>query len=103
MRDDFFVFVAVADNKVVGGLTAYTLQQYYSVSPLVFIYDIAIRTDAQRQGVGKRLISHLTNYCKDNNFEEMFVLVSEKITNECLFLFLIFNSKPSAIIFCSVS
>ena len=77
MRDDFFVFVAVADNKVVGGLTAYTLQQYYSVSPLVFIYDIAIRTDAQRQGVGKRLISHLTNYCKDNNFEEMFVLADE--------------------------
>ena len=76
-KEDFFVFVAVLDNKVVGGLTAYALQQYYSVLPLVFIYDIAIRTEVQRQGVGKLLISSLTSYCKDNGFEEMFVLADE--------------------------
>jgi ribosomal protein S18 acetylase RimI-like enzyme len=77
VKEDFFVFVALLDNKVVGGLTAYTLQQYYSVSPLVFIYDIAIDAAVQRQGVGKRLISNLTNYCKDNGYEEMFVLADE--------------------------
>ncbi len=76
-KEEFFVFVAMLGNKVVGGLTAYTLQQYYSVSPLIFIYDIAIKTEVQRQGVGKRLISTLSNYCKDNGYEEMFVLADE--------------------------
>ena len=33
VKDDFLVFVAVAGNNVVGGLTAYILQQYYAVSP----------------------------------------------------------------------
>ena len=76
-KEDFFVFVAMSDNNIVGGLTAYTLQQYYSVSPLVFLYDIAIKTKMQRQGVGKLLISNLTNYCKDRGYEEMFVLADE--------------------------
>lgn len=76
-KEDFFVFVAVLDNNVVGGLTAYTLQQYYSVSPIVFIYDIAIKTEVQRQGIGKRLISKVTNYFRDHGYEEMFVLADE--------------------------
>ena len=76
-KEDFFSFIAVLGNKVVGGLTTYTLKQYYSVAPLVFIYDIAVKTEVQRQGVGKLLISSLSGYCKDNGYEEMFVLADE--------------------------
>ena len=76
-KEDFFSFVAVLENKVVGGLTTYTLKQYYSIAPLVFIYDIAVKTEVQRQGVGKLLISGLSGYCKDNGYEEMFVLADE--------------------------
>jgi len=76
-KEDFFSFVAVLENKVVGGLTTYTLKQYYSIAPLVFIYDIAVKTEVQRQGVGKLLISSLSGYCKDNGYEEMFVLADE--------------------------
>ncbi len=36
-KNGFFVFVALLHNKVVGGLTSYTMQQYYSKSPLVYI------------------------------------------------------------------
>ena len=76
-KEDFFSFVAVLEDKVVGGLTTYTLKQYYSIAPLVFIYDIAVKTEVQRQGVGKLLISSLSGYCKDNGYEEMFVLADE--------------------------
>jgi aminoglycoside 3-N-acetyltransferase I len=76
-KEDFLVFVAVLNNNIVGGLTAYTLQQYYTASPLVFIYDMAVKTKVQRQGIGKRLISTLANYCKDHGYEEMFVLADE--------------------------
>lgn len=72
-KADFIVFVAVLDNRVVGGLTAYILHQYYAVSPLVYLYDLAVETALQRKGIGKSLISNLTNYCKDMGFEEVFV------------------------------
>ena len=76
-KDSFFVFVALLQDKVVGGLTSYTLQQYYSKLPLVYIYDLAVKTEFQRKGIGKMLISGLTNYCREIGIEEVFVQADE--------------------------
>lgn len=76
-KDDFFVFVALSENKVIGGLTSYALEQYYSKKPLVYIYDLAVKTEFQRQGIGKLLISGITGYCKNIGIEEVFVQVDE--------------------------
>lgn len=72
-KSDFFVFVALENNEVVGGLTAYTLHQYYSKLPLVYIYDLAVKTTLQRRGIGKLLISGITSYCQEFGMEEVFV------------------------------
>lgn len=77
-KDSFFVFVALVEEKVVGGLTAYTLPQYYSQSPLVYIYDLAVQTQWQRQGIGKQLISGIIHYCKEIGAEEVFVQAEEE-------------------------
>jgi aminoglycoside 3-N-acetyltransferase I len=76
-KDDFFVFVAVLDNKVVGGLTSYIMQQYYSKSPFVYLYDLAVKTEFQRQGIGKKLIEANNNYCKDIGAEVVMVQADE--------------------------
>ncbi|MCB0667300.1 MAG: hypothetical protein KDC80_15845 [Saprospiraceae bacterium] len=39
-RPDFLVFVVLHHTQVVGGLTLYTLTQYYSIRPLAYLYDI---------------------------------------------------------------
>lgn len=72
-RDDFFVFVALMDGQVIGGLTSYTLRQYYSTSPLVYIFDLAVATEYQRKGIGRTLIAEIQNYCKGIGVEEVFV------------------------------
>src|SRR4051794_40816887 len=55
-KEGFLVFVALFKGEVVAGLTAYTLAQYYSERPLVYIYDLAVMSPHQRQGIGKRLM-----------------------------------------------
>lgn len=72
-RPDFMVFVVKLNGKVVGGLTIYILHQYYSVKPLAYIYDVAISTDFQGQGLGKALIAEACSFCKANGFEEAYV------------------------------
>jgi aminoglycoside 3-N-acetyltransferase I len=72
-RPDFLCMVAIAENQVVGGLTGYVLHQYYSTQPLAYIYDLAVKRDFQRQGVGKKLINGFVEHCKDRGFEEVFV------------------------------
>ena|ERR1700722_14450818 len=72
-KPNFLVLIAKADDKVLGGLTVYILDQYYSQNPLAYIYDLAVLKDFQRKGIGKALIKHLTDYCKKNGFDEVFV------------------------------
>src|SRR5690606_1320073 len=64
-KDNFMVFTALAANRVVGGLTAYTLQQYYSTSSLVYVYDLAVKNELQRKGIGKKLMKSITDHCRE--------------------------------------
>lgn len=72
-NENFLVFIARADEKIVGGLTVYVLDQYYSEKPLAYIYDLAVLTDCQRKGVGRKLIAFTNDYCRSSGFQEVFV------------------------------
>ncbi len=76
-KDDFMVFVATVQEKVIGGLTLYKLEQYYSPKPLVYLYDMAVAIAFQRKGIGKKLLETAHTYCKDQGFEELFVQAEE--------------------------
>jgi len=44
---------------IVGGLTAHTWPMTRAEQSEIFIYDIAVRKDQQRKGVGRRLVTAL--------------------------------------------
>lgn len=72
-KNDFYVFVAIKEGKVVGGLTAYELKKYYSDNSELYIYDIAVKSELHNQGIGKKLIEHLKTYSVANGIEGVFV------------------------------
>jgi aminoglycoside 3-N-acetyltransferase I len=72
-KDNFIAITAKLDGKVIGGLTVYVLDQYYSTKPLAYIYDLAVLTAYQRKGIGRDLINFTNNYCRQKGFEEVFV------------------------------
>lgn len=72
-KDDFHVFVAILNNKVIGGLTVYTLHQYYSLNPLAYIYDLAVLELHQRKGIGQQLIEATRSHFSALGYEEVFV------------------------------
>jgi aminoglycoside 3-N-acetyltransferase I len=69
----FFAVIAKNRNKTIAGLTVYTLDQYHSEKPLAYIYDLAVLTEYQREGVGRRLIEFTIEHCRQKGFEEVFV------------------------------
>jgi aminoglycoside 3-N-acetyltransferase I len=69
----FFVFVAKADSKLVGGLTVHILDSYETEKPSAYIYDLAVLAEYQRQGIGKSLIMAVNDYCRQQGFGEVFV------------------------------
>jgi aminoglycoside 3-N-acetyltransferase I len=77
-KPDFIAYGVIFGNEIVGGLTAYELTTYYSEDSEIFIYDIAVKPEFQRKGLGKQLLSSLKKYCKQNGISVLFVEVHEE-------------------------
>ena len=58
-REDFWAIAAFVGDEIVGGLTAHTLPMTRSESFEIFIYDLAVREDQQRKGIGRQLMTAL--------------------------------------------
>src|SRR4030095_3556782 len=75
---NFIALAALSKNEVVGGLTAYELPMYYSDSSEIFLYDLAVKPDYQRMGIGKGLIQSLKAHCLKQGIKEFFVMAHEE-------------------------
>jgi aminoglycoside 3-N-acetyltransferase I len=76
-RADFWAFVAVAGDEIVGGLTAHTLPMTRAEQSEIFIYDVAVRPDYQRQGVGRDLMAAVRDAAHSGGVDDVFVAADE--------------------------
>ena len=74
----FIVMAALAEQEVIGGLTAYELPMYYADHSEVFVYDLAVKPEYQRRGIGEELIRSLKAECSRMGVREFFVLAHEE-------------------------
>lgn len=73
-QESFWVYLTLDEQmNVLGGLTAYELPKYHSESSYLYIFDLAILPEYQRQGLGKKLIESLIKEATEQGFEEVFV------------------------------
>ncbi|WP_104167786.1 GNAT family N-acetyltransferase [Arthrobacter sp. SX1312] len=72
-RENFWAFAASIGPEIIGGLTAHTLPMTRSQSSELFIYDLAVRPDHQRQGIASRLVLELRAAAAAEGIHEIFV------------------------------
>ncbi len=72
-KNDFHAFAAIEDDKIIGGITAYELDQYYEDESELYIYDMAVKTEFHNQGIGKALMKQLKDYAKENGIKSILV------------------------------
>jgi aminoglycoside 3-N-acetyltransferase I len=72
-REEFWVIAALVGDEVVGGLTAHALPMTRSESSEVFVYDVAVRDDWQRRGIGRQLMSALCEAAAGAGLGDVFV------------------------------
>jgi aminoglycoside 3-N-acetyltransferase I len=78
VNQHFIAMAALAGKEVIGGLTAYELPMYYADRSEIFLYDLAVKPDYQRMGVGKELIRSLKEECSRNGIKDFFVMAHEE-------------------------
>ncbi len=79
--ETFWALAAVDGEEVVGGLTAHALPMTRSEATELFIYDIAVRADHQRRGVGRALMQHLFDLGKAAGISVSFVPADNEDTH----------------------
>jgi aminoglycoside 3-N-acetyltransferase I len=72
-RDGFWALAAFDGEEIIGGLTAHALPMTSAETSELFIYDVAVRRDRQRSGVGRRLIADLRDQAAAAGIEVLFV------------------------------
>jgi aminoglycoside 3-N-acetyltransferase I len=80
-RDEFWALAALRDAELVGGLTAHTLPMTRAESCELFIYDVAVRADVQRQGIGRALVTSLREQAKAEGVDVVFVAAENADTH----------------------
>ena len=81
----FWAFVALEDGEPVGGVTAHTLTMTRSESREVFIYDLAVRADRQRRGIGRQLVRTLQAAAAAEGIAVSFVPADDEDTHALAF------------------
>jgi aminoglycoside 3-N-acetyltransferase I len=74
----FLAIAAVSEHEVLGGLTAYELPMVYADGSEMILYDMAVKPEHQRMGVGRALLQSLKEYCLKHRIETFFVLAHEE-------------------------
>lgn len=72
-RPDFWAIAAFLEGHLVGGLTAHLLPMTRTEAAEIFIYDIAVREEHRRKGIGRGLILALRESAGAHGVEEIFV------------------------------
>ena len=73
-RPDFFAVAAIDGSAIVGGVTGHALPMTRSCSYEMLIYDLAVRVDRRRQGIGRSLVTALRQMAAAEGIETSFVL-----------------------------
>jgi aminoglycoside 3-N-acetyltransferase I len=76
-NDHNIVLVAERDGQIVGGLVAYCLSKFEQERKEVYLYDLAVAADHQRQGIGKLLVGKLRAVAKSLGAYLVFVQADE--------------------------
>jgi aminoglycoside 3-N-acetyltransferase I len=97
-RPEFWAFAALRGDSVVGGLTAHTLMMTAFQGAEVFVYDIAVARDHQRQGIGRRLIAALRHEARSVGISTLFVPADDE-DSEALQFYSALGGTPSKVTF----
>lgn len=79
-KKTFHTYVALVNDKVVGGLTAYEMDMFDTEETEMFLFEIGVSKAARQQGIATALIEALKKTCLEKHITIIFVATS--IDNE---------------------
>ena len=71
---DCWLFAAVEDRRIIGFAYGYALQRLNTQRKMLYIHEVGVLDDCQRQGIGSRLMKELMKACEAEHICKMFLV-----------------------------
>lgn len=78
-RDNYLIGF-IEDEKVVGFISAYSIQRYDGKGNMMYIHEVDIHENYRLKGIGSALINELKLVCKKESYMKMFVITNKSNT-----------------------
>jgi aminoglycoside 3-N-acetyltransferase I len=101
-RDAFWAVAAFVGDELVGGLTAHLLPMTRAEASELFLYDLAVRADWQRHGIGRCLVTALREQAVVAGIQTVFV-PADNDDLHALDFYQVLGGVPSAVTFFTFS
>lgn len=69
----FFIFVALAEDKIIGALAGYELHKFEQMRCEHYIYDVGVHEDHRRRGIATALIARSRQHAQSRGASALFV------------------------------
>jgi aminoglycoside 3-N-acetyltransferase I len=103
VQEGFWALAAFTDDgAIIGGITAHTLPMTRAEASEIFVYDIAVRADHQRKGVGRSLMALLRREAASIGIQDVFVPADDDDVH-ALDFYRALGGAPSPVTFFSFS
>src|ERR1700722_3660239 len=73
LRPEFWALAAFTGENIIGGVIAHTVPMTRTQSSELLIYDLAVRVDHRKRGVGRRLVDELRDQAFASGIRTTFV------------------------------
>src|SRR5437763_1808751 len=97
LTDERTLFLAAFDDSTpIGFVLAYVLQRRHGDQEHLFVYEIGVRADVRRSGVGTALMQRLAGLARERGLRDAFLLTNESNAAAMAFYAAIGGVRPNA-------
>lgn len=75
-KKSFHAYIAMVQEQVVGGLTAYEMDMFDAEESEMFLFEIGVNKEYRQQGIATALIEALKQTCHEKHIRIIFVATS---------------------------
>ncbi len=97
LTDERTLFLAAFDDSTpIGFVLAYVLQRRHGDHERLFVYEIGVRADVRRSGVGTALMQRLAVLARERGLRDAFLLTNESNAAAMAFYAALGGVRPNA-------
>ena len=69
---EYQIFVVKDGREIVGSVTCLAVELFtFSFQPCLMLFNVAVKKEARRQGIAKRLLSHVIDYAREAGYHSI--------------------------------